>query len=440
MFESGLHLIHLLEKRLPLLDPALAKVTVEEETRHAQNSGTTGEGDADGPEPAGDRCCQRKAQAKTGKGNKRSRQHGTGDLVGSRSVVHLRNHASHAQPVGLGDQHRTLSKERRRLDACNQAGRLPSRGIGGGFRIAPRACHSSLVVGKGILTFGGAARQIRFGGGLLHVSVIKRNKPDSRGDSMMRRTTQDSSSISTHSAHSTQKFDAELVIAELVRRVARLETALENGVGPIDYLAQEIPTVKPKKRGPKPIHFQGFLADRDTLVRMFENHWPELEPLCWPKSKAKSLLRVLEAISAEKMSSYAQAARRLIEQFDSVLKFLASDRFRHDPRQIANALAGVPQVGLWRSLKLGQSRSCTYPIGQRAMKAYLKRKHPMLYRRLAADPDLLNFVSVLRSYRTKDRWLAGLNAQYLHQCWQQAKPNYRALGLELTSARKQRAL
>jgi len=252
----------------------------------------------------------------------------------------------------------------------------------------------------------------------------------------MRRMTQDSSSISTHSSDSTRKFDAERVIAELVQRVARLEKAVENGVGPIDYLAQEIATAEPKKPGPKPIHFQGLLADRDTLVQMFENHWPELEPLCWPKAKPKSLLRVLETISAEKMSSYAQAARRLIEQFDSVLKFLASDRFRHDPRQIANALAGVPQVGLWRSLKLCQSRPTSYPIGQRAMKAYLERKHPVLYRRLAADLDLLNFVSALRSYRTKDRWLAGLNAQYLHQCWQQAMPNYQALGLELGSARK----
>jgi hypothetical protein len=246
----------------------------------------------------------------------------------------------------------------------------------------------------------------------------------------MRRTTQVSSFISTHSAHSTRKFDAERVIAELVQRVARLEKALENGVGPIDYLAQEIPTAERKKPGPKPIHFQGLLADRDTLVQMFEYHWPEVEPLCWPKAKPRSLLRVLEAISAEKMSSYAQAARHLTQHFDSVLEFLASDRFRRDPRQIANALAGVPQVGLWRSLKLCQSRPTSYPIGQRAMKAYLKRKHPVLYRRLAADVDILNFVSALLSYRTKDRWLAGLNAGYLHICWREAMPNYRALGLE----------
>jgi hypothetical protein len=250
---------------------------------------------------------------------------------------------------------------------------------------------------------------------------------------MMRRTEEVASSISTHSAHLRVKFDAERLIRALEQRVARLEKALENGVGPVDYLVQETPTGEPKKPGPKPIHFQGLLADRDTLVQMFENYWPEIEPLCCPKAKPKSLLRVFEAISTQKMSSYAQAAKHLTKQFDAILKFLASDRFRRDPRQIANALAGVPQVGLWRSLKLCQSRPTNYPIGQRAMKAYIRRKHPVLFRRLAADVDILNFVSALRSYRTKDRWLAGLHAHYLHMCWHQAKPNYRSLDIVLSA-------
>lgn len=252
----------------------------------------------------------------------------------------------------------------------------------------------------------------------------------------MRRTAKAASSISTQNAQPTRKFDARRVIAQLEQRVAQLEKALENSVGAIDHLAQGIPTKEPKKPGPKPIHFQALLADRDTLVQMFENYWPEFEPLCCPKAKPKSLLRVLEAISALKMSSYTHAAQHLTKHFDTFLEFLASNRFRRDPRQIANALAGVPQVGLWRSLKLGQSRPSNYPIGQRAVKAYLKRKHPVLYRRLAADQDILNFVSALRGYRTKDRWLGGLKAGYLHMCWRQAMPNYRALSIELGSERK----
>jgi hypothetical protein len=57
----------------------------------------------------------------------------------------------------------------------------------------------------------------------------------------------------------------------------------------------------------------------------------------------------------------------------------------------------------------------------------------VLHRRLAADVNILNFVSALRSYRTKDRWLAGLNADYLYMCWQQSMPNCRAVGIELGS-------
>jgi hypothetical protein len=252
----------------------------------------------------------------------------------------------------------------------------------------------------------------------------------------MRRTAQPASPISTHSAHSTRRFDARRVIHDLEQRVARLEKALDNGIGPLDYLAQEMPAAQPKKPGPRPIHFQGLLGDRDTMIQMLEGYWPEIETLCWPKPKPKSLLRVLEKISAQKLTSYAQAAGHLTRHFEPFLKFLASDRFRRDPRQIANALAGVPQVGLWRSLKLSQSRPSNYPIGARAMRAYVRRKHPVLFRRLEADIDLLNFVSALRSYRTRDRWLAGLNAQYLHQCWRESMPNYRALGIEFGSERK----
>lgn len=252
----------------------------------------------------------------------------------------------------------------------------------------------------------------------------------------MRRTAQPTSPISTHSAYSTRRFDARRVIRDLEQRIARLEKALDNGAGPLDYLAQEMPAAQPKKPGPRPIHFQGLLGDRDTMIQMLEAYWPEMETLCWPKPKPKSLLRVLEKISAQKLTSYAQAAGHLTRHFEPFLKFLASDRFRRDPRQIANALAGVPQVGLWRSLKLSQSRPSNYPIGARAMRAYIRRKHPVLFRRLEADIDLLNFVSALRSYRTRDSWLAGLNAQYLHQCWRESMPSYRALGIEFGSERK----
>jgi hypothetical protein len=252
----------------------------------------------------------------------------------------------------------------------------------------------------------------------------------------MRRTTQPNSPISTHSAHSRRRFDARRVIRDLELRIARLEKAIDSGVGPLEYLAQEIPAAQPKKPGPRPIHFQGLLGDRDTMIQMLEAYWPEIEPLCWPKPKPNTLLRVLEKISEQKLSSYVQAAGHLTRHFEPFLKFLASDRFRRDPRQIANALAGVPQVGIWRSLKLSQSRPSNYPIDARAVRAYIRRKHPVLFRRLAADMDLLNFVSALRSYRTRDRWLAGLNAQYLHQCWRESMPNYRALGIELGSERK----
>lgn len=234
---------------------------------------------------------------------------------------------------------------------------------------------------------------------------------------------------STQTAHSGRQFDATRSIRELEDRVARLERLFENAVAPIDDTAG-VPSEEQKRPGPKPIHAQMLRSDRDALVRMLENYWPELEPLCSPKPRPKSLRAVLEAIPSHQTGWYGPAAKQLLKHFDVFVKFLSTDRFRRDPRQIAAAFAGVPSVGTWRSLKLCQAVPSNDPIGNRAIKSYIRRKHLELYQRLSADYSLPNFASALRKYRTKDRKLAALGAPYLYRSWPDCQPNYSALGLK----------
>ena len=84
----------------------------------------------------------------------------------------------------------------------------------------------------------------------------------------MRRKSAPSASNSTHTTQRRSKFDADHSIRALENRLAGLEKAFENSLGPIDQAAAEIPTEGRKRPGPKPIHLQALLHDRDELVQM----------------------------------------------------------------------------------------------------------------------------------------------------------------------------
>jgi hypothetical protein len=276
----------------------------------------------------------------------------------------------------------------------------------------------------------GCVRQIWRRASVATAILVDQLPFDSAGDFLMRRRPKIQKLDSTQKANLGKQFDATLSIRELQERVTRLERAFENGVAPLDYAAQPLPTEERKRPGPKPIHLQVLRSDRDTLVQMLENYWPELEPFCCPKPRPKSIRAVLEAIPSHQTGWYGPAAKQLLKHFDVFVRFLSTDRFRRDPRQIANALAGIPAVGIWRSLKLCQANPSNYPIGNRAIKSYIRRRHPELLQQLIADYSLPNFVTALRKYRTKDQKLASFGAQYLYQSWRDCQPNYGALGLK----------
>jgi hypothetical protein len=121
------------------------------------------------------------------------------------------------------------------------------------------------------------------------------------------------------------------------------------------------------------------LSDRDRLVEMLEYYWPEIEPMCSPRPNKEGLKRVLESIPGKALGRYDYPAEHLLAHLSNVLEFVSANRFRGDPRQIANAFAGFPNVSVWTSLKLCQASPCNNPIGNRAIRAYLRRKHRELY-------------------------------------------------------------
>ena len=246
--------------------------------------------------------------------------------------------------------------------------------------------------------------------------------------------TQDKSktNISTQSRINTPKFDATREIRSLQNRVTSLERKLsellDKGRNDLDSLEADLPPKQEKRRrGPNPVHKPTLLAQRDELIQMLEGYWPEIEVSCLPSPKPRELQKVLSSIRGQANGRHKMPAEHLLANMEALLKFLSSDRFRSDPRQIANAFAGFPAVSTWRSLKLCQSVPSQLPIGSRAIRIYVRRKHPKLFAILQLDISLPHFVNSLRDYGSRETMLLGYTAQYLYECWLTGKPDFSRL-------------
>ncbi len=244
----------------------------------------------------------------------------------------------------------------------------------------------------------------------------------------MRRKESKSEDNSTHTLPAKREFDARRSIQALQKRIAKLESAVADLIAARNADFDELPQAERKRPGPKPRHRGMIFSDRDRLVEMLEYYWPEIEPMCSPRPNGEGLKRVLESIPGQALGRYEFPAKHLLVHLSQVLEFVLGDRFRGDPRQIANAFAGFPNVSVWTSLKLCQGRPFDNPIGNRAIRAYVRRKHRELHGRLTADYSLTNFATAIRDYRTKDAKLNPFDARYLYTSWQQCLERVSKIG------------
>jgi len=234
---------------------------------------------------------------------------------------------------------------------------------------------------------------------------------------------------STQPSKSKHYFDADQSFRGLQERIDKLERVVAQLAAANDIDPSLWPVPEAKRPGRKPAHTPMLIHNRDELVQMLEAYWPELEPLCSPKPNEAELKKVLTAIRPQFQDRHQIPARHLLKHLPELVKFLGGNRFRRDPRQMANALAGAPDIGTWRSLKVCQGQPCNAPLGTRAIRAYIRRKHPDLHGRLSADDSLVNFAAALRNYKTKDQNLQGLGAQYLFAAWKQGEADYNSLNI-----------
>jgi hypothetical protein len=148
------------------------------------------------------------------------------------------------------------------------------------------------------------------------------------------------------------------------------------------------------------------LLFRNSLVCFMESNWPELRnALENPKSKGRILAALQPYIARKHVVAAYELADFLAREIDSLWEFLNSGRYTRDPRQIANALAGVPQVSWRRSFDFCGKKENSYElwIHERAMRDYLKRKFYGRFVKLSRATTVEEISTIMRGTRTHDR-------------------------------------
>jgi hypothetical protein len=118
-----------------------------------------------------------------------------------------------------------------------------------------------------------------------------------------------------------------------------------------------------------------------------------------------------------------------------LIELINKDRVRNDPRQVANALAGLPEVTLMTSLKIcGRKANVSeMSIGERALRARIERRHRKFAKKLSRvrPGNMLGYFQALKAYDFRDPKvdLGKHKTRRLQEIWETGVPDWKLLGL-----------
>jgi hypothetical protein len=216
-------------------------------------------------------------------------------------------------------------------------------------------------------------------------------------------------------------------IDELDSRLKRIEALLgaELGVAVESDKGWSEQAKARTKRGPtEAIPLEHLLIRRDTLVQFLEFHWPLLGRLFAQPQNGTAILLALRKCVNSPNSSLVPTARDLLKRSTALFRFLRSSEYKGDPRQVANAMAGVPEYSWSTSLKKCRAHPSKLAVGEAALRDYVRRKCPGIFSRLlnAETPEQVE--RIMKSLHTRDRelsWLAS-HPQYLLKVLERGRP------------------
>jgi hypothetical protein len=187
---------------------------------------------------------------------------------------------------------------------------------------------------------------------------------------------------------------------DILKRLDTLETRIEGVEEEIFGYGLAEADVSPKRRGARRrINNEYLLHYRNDIALWLETVWPNLVPLLFGTNSRSTVDAFLRRHI--QMAQPRLFERRLIDNLDELFSFLKSKRFVRRPskravegvlrwrsditcyraaarfptRQIANAMAGVPDISWRRSLDRSGRSPCPWPVQTACVEYYRRLLH-----------------------------------------------------------------
>lgn len=216
-------------------------------------------------------------------------------------------------------------------------------------------------------------------------------------------------------------------------RIAELEQSVSELTKRVEELEQrgrfELPKPPKLKRGPKPkLRQTQLLNRRDSLIYWLEDNWPELSRAIRSAKTREQLIPTLRRMRP--LSSHYEQPPFIKEwkqYWPKLWEFVTeSGRYYNNPRNIAHALAGIPELSWKRSFDVCSSHPSHLEIQKRAVLDYLRRNVPKRLKEIRAAGDNVVKIREILERRSKDRQLhiLALQAEQIPQYLKDAAANF----------------
>jgi hypothetical protein len=214
---------------------------------------------------------------------------------------------------------------------------------------------------------------------------------------------------SRHSKERDSSQAIDTVLAELRERIQKLEQIVFFNLGDALPYSQ----AKRGKGRPTKVPVSDLIKRRDALVLWIEEHWPEIELAVRKARNAEDLQASLKRARGSGTHPFQPLFYHQPEKYlQQLWAFLSSDRYHGNPRDIAGAMAGMPELSWKRSFDVCSSRKCRTSKHPRAYRDYLKKKFPQRFRELLTAKSAGEVAVILRRSRTKDQHYLALRQDF----------------------------
>jgi len=193
--------------------------------------------------------------------------------------------------------------------------------------------------------------------------------------------------------------DVNKSLAEIKERLEKLEA--EVFATGVEVLPS--PVVK-RKKGRRPLLEQKILLERrDNLTNWIERNWPYLSVALRKTRSSPDAIAAIIAAKKRMPGLFQPPFYKDPDKYATALcQFLKSGRFNGNPRNLAGAMAGLPELSWKRSLDVCSTHPCKHPLATEAYWDYMRRYFPDRWQELRQTTTEEQALAVLAKSRTHD--------------------------------------